>query len=244
MDVPLKKRRVDEKPNFTKCIILQEVNSNESLVKGITDEAYRNILYYILARAAYAEKELTDASKSLEGLSEEDLKQNDATFHASCKKRLVSSEKLKRAKARFEKAAESKNAGILYRTAGRPSLESQSCFSVPPGDTEIETTSRRISRSSTAMYNRQLCFFCQTHNEKQKVLAIQTESRGKQHSEFVKNCDNDLYRVFLSSAIRPEDALSIDVKYHQPCWTKYVVRGQEKKEKDKENVIQENKKSC
>ena len=92
MDVPLKKRRVDEKPNFTKCIICQEANSNESLVKSITDEAYRNILHYIFTRAAYGEKELIDASKSL-GLSEVDLKQNNATFHASCRKRLVSSEK-------------------------------------------------------------------------------------------------------------------------------------------------------
>ena len=54
--------------------------------------------------------------------------------------------------------------------------------------------------------------------------AIQTETRGKQLHDFVKNCDNDLYKVYLSSAIKPDDALSIDVQYHRTCWTKHVVR--------------------
>ena len=102
------------------------------------------------------------------------------------------------------------------------------------------TGSKRISRSYIAAYNKDLCFFCQTHDEKKPVHAIQTESRGKQLSEYVSNCDNDLYKVFLSSAINPDDALSIDVQYHRTCWTKYVVRAQENQVQQEKNYLKEN----
>ena len=46
----------------------------------------------------------------------------------------------------------------------------------------------------------------------------------KQLSEFVKDCHNDLYKVNLTSAIQPEDALPIDVHYHRACWMKHVIR--------------------
>lgn len=244
MEIPLKKRRVDESADFTKCIICQEIKSNELLVKSISDEAYGKVLQYVFARAAYREEKLIEISKLLEGLTEEDLRKSNASFHASCRKGLVSSEKLDRAKARFEKAAESKNASVLFRTSGRPSLASRSCSLVPlsqESGENVAAISKRISRSSTATYDKQLCFFCQTHDDKQPVHAIQTESRGKQLSEFVKSCDNDLYKVFLSSAIRQEDALSIDVQYHRACWTKYVVRAQGIQTKEKGSDVQENK---
>ena len=45
--------------------------------------------------------------------------------------------------------------------------------------------------------------------------------------DFVKKCENDLYKVHLSSTIKPVDAMSIDVKYHRTCWTKHIVRSEE-----------------
>lgn len=195
MDIPPKKRKVDEGPDFKKCIICQEVKSNEPLVKYISDDAYANLLYYVSARAAYKEEKVLGIRKLLEGLSEEDLRQNNATFDIACRKWLVSSQKLERAKTRFEKATESKNASVLSRTSGRPSIETQTCslFSVCDERATVSTGSKRISRSYTAAYNKELCFFCQTHDEKQPVHAIQSERRGKQLSDFVRNCDNDLY---------------------------------------------------
>ena len=107
-----------------------------------------------------------------------------------------------------------------------------------------EQTSKRILRSSTATFNEKLCFFCQTHYDKQDVHAIQTESRGKQLSEFVKTCDNDLFKLYLSSAIQPEDALSIDVHYYHTCWLKHVICAPLTEDKDRaaaQDPQQENK---
>jgi len=242
MDNPSKKRRIDlKRPDFEKCIICQEIKSDELLVQNITDDAYKNVLHYVVSRAAYGDVKLIEASKLLDGLSETDLKHNNARFHASCRKWLVNAEKLKRAKVRFEKAAESQNTSLLIPQLGRPSLEPQPSTSTSCDDKNSTGTSRRVSRSSTPTYNKQLCFFCQTHDEKQPLHAIQNESRGKQLSDFVQNCDNDLFKVFLNSAIRPEDALSIDVQYHRTCWTKYVVRGQEIKSKNLDSVPLQNK---
>ena len=136
-------------------------------------------------------------------MSEHYLKQSSATFHASCRKATVSSEKLKRAQTRFEKAVASNDVAVLSRAPGRPSLESKSCL--PLEINENPSVPQRLSRTLTAAYNKELCFFCQTDDEKRPVHAIQTESRGKQLHDFVKNCDNDFYKVYLSSAIKPDD---------------------------------------
>ena len=72
-------------------------------MKNISINAYKNILFYVCSRGKYGETEFAEASKRLEGVSEHDLKQSSATFHASCRKATVSSEKLKRAQTRFEK---------------------------------------------------------------------------------------------------------------------------------------------
>ena len=39
MEIPSKKRRVEEKPDFGKCIICQE-ETRESLVQSVSEEAY------------------------------------------------------------------------------------------------------------------------------------------------------------------------------------------------------------
>ena len=199
----------------------------EPLVKNVSNDAFKNILFYVLSRGKYGESEFLEASKRL-GVSEDDLKQNSASFHASCRKTAASSEKLKRTQTRFEKAVASNDVAVLSHAAGRPSLESKSYFCTSPDATP--DAPQRISRSFTAAaYNKEPSFFCQTHDEKRPVHAIQSENRGKQLYDFVKNCDNDLFKVYLSSAIKPDDALSIDVHYHRTCWTKHVVRAVEKK---------------
>lgn len=103
---------------------------------------------------------------------------------------------------------------VPSRTPGRPSLES---ISPPlPKPSETPEVTKHISHKSTAVYNKEL-FFNQTHHEKQSVHTIQTEKRGMQLCDFVKKCENDLYKVYLSSTIKPVDAISIDVKYHRTC---------------------------
>ena len=238
MDIPKKKRRTEEEVDFKKCIIpVCQKETSEPLVQNASIDAYKNILFYVISRAKYGESEFVGASKRLEGLSEDNLRQSTATFHASCRKTTVSSEKLKRPQNRFEKAVASKDVAVLSRTPGRPSLESRSTPSPKPSETP--EVPKRKSRTSTAAYNKELCFFCQTHDEKQSVHAIQTENRGTLLCHFVKKCENDLYKVYLSSAIKPEDALSIDVKHHRTCWTKHIVRGGENTPQHETTVKQE-----
>ena len=117
MDIPKKKRRTEEKVDFKKCIICQ-TDTTEPLVKNVSNDAYKNILFYVLSRGKYGESEFLEASKCLEGVSEDDLKQNSASFHASCRKTTVSSEKLKRAQTRFEKAVASNDVAVLSCAAG------------------------------------------------------------------------------------------------------------------------------
>ena len=244
MEIPSKKRRVEEKPDFGKCIICQE-ETRESLVQSVSEEAYASVLHFAYSRTACGENEFATISRLLEGVSAEELRQNNASFHARCRKRLVNSAMLKRAEARFEKAASSQNTSILSRPPGRPSFASQTGSSTPVVFHGLtEQTSKRILRSSTATFNRKLCFFCQSHDDKQDIHVIQTENRRKQLLEFVKNCHNDLYKVYLTSTIEPEDALPKDVHYHRACWMKHVIRAmtpEDKARADAQDSEQENK---
>lgn len=141
MDIPKKKRRTGE-VDFKKCIIWQK-ETTEALLQNISIDAYKNILFYVFSRGKYGESEFAEASERL-GVSEEDLKQSSTSFHASCRKSTVSSEKLKRAQARFEKAVSSNDVAVLSRAPGRPSLESKSCRPIELGKTPI--VPQRLSR--------------------------------------------------------------------------------------------------
>ena len=106
MEIPSKKRRVEEKPDFGKCIICQE-ETRESLVQSVSEESYANVLYFAHSRTAYGENEFAAISRLLEGVSAEELRQNNVSLHAKYRKRLVNSAMLKRAEASSEKAAAS-----------------------------------------------------------------------------------------------------------------------------------------
>ena len=199
----------------------------------MSEEAYASVLHFAHCRTAYGENEFATISRLLKGVSAEELRQNNAPFHARCRKRLVNSAMLKRAEARFEKVAASQNTSILLRPPGRPSFASQTGSSLPVSFHGLtEQTSKQILRSSTPAFNKKLCFFCQSHDDKQDSHVIQTENRRKQLSEFVKNCHNDLYKVYFTSTIEPEDALPRDVHYHRACWMKHVINAMAPEDKD------------
>ena len=151
MEIPSKKRRFEEKPDFGKCIICQE-ETRESLVQSVSEEAYASVLHVAHSRTAYGENEFATIRRLLEGVSAEELRQNNASFHPRSRKRLLNSAMLKRAEARFEKAAASQNTS---RPPGRPSFASQTGSSTPVAFHGLtEQTSKRILRSSTATFNK------------------------------------------------------------------------------------------
>jgi len=206
----------------------------------VSEEAYASVLHFAHSRTACGENEFATISRLLEGISAEELRQNNASFHARCRKRLANSAMLKRAEARFEKAAASQNISILSHPPGKPSLALQTGSSIPVDFHGLtEQTSKRILRSSTATFNKKLCFFCQSLEDKQDVQVIQSENRRKQLSKFVKNCQNE-----LTSTIQPVDALPKDLHYHRACWMKHVIHAMPPEDKDRANAQdseQENK---
>ena len=77
MEIPSKKRRVEEMPDFGKCIIFQG-ETRESLVQSVSEEAYASVLHFAHSRTAYGENEFATISRLLERVSAEELRQNNA----------------------------------------------------------------------------------------------------------------------------------------------------------------------
>ena len=91
------------------------------------------------------------------GVLAKELRQNNVSFHARYRKRLVNCAMLKCAEARFEKAAASQNTSFLSHPPGRPSVASHTgCYFPSAFHGLTEQTSRRIPRSYTASFNKKL----------------------------------------------------------------------------------------
>ena len=78
MEIPSKKRRVEEKPDFDKCIICEE-ETRESLVQSVSEEAYASVLHFAHSTTAYGENEYAAISRLLEGVSAEELRHSHTT---------------------------------------------------------------------------------------------------------------------------------------------------------------------
>ena len=83
------------------------------------------------------------------------------------------------------------------------------------------TSSLPFTRSSTNTLDKNLCFFCQKDTRLQ-LLNITTENAGHALRQAVHLSQNAALKTRLCTAISPDDAHAIDVKYHKPCWTEHV----------------------
>ena len=128
-----------------------------SFVQSVSEEAYASVLQCVHSRPAYGETAFAAIRRLLEGVLAKELRQNNASFHARCRKRLVNCAMLKCAEARFKKAAASQNTSFLSHPPGRPSVASHTgCYFLSAFHGLTEQTSRRIPRSSTASFNKKL----------------------------------------------------------------------------------------
>lgn len=81
-----------------------------------------------------------------------------------------------------------------------------------------------LTRSKTAPYDKDVCFFCNDEARYQQPLhLVSTKSAGYSLEAAVKKLDDPKLLVKLSTAIDARDAHAIDIKYHKNCWTKHVV---------------------
>ena len=68
-----------------------------------------------------------------------------------------------------------------------------------------------------------MCFFCQKTGDKlHPLLKVSTDTVGQKLRKAVELSKNGVFRVRLSTAIDPEDAHAIDVRYHSNCFAKHV----------------------
>ena len=184
------------------CIICQK-KKNENLVEK--PEAYENVRLSIEEWSKYGNLQYTEAWNKLRFTSLQELKDGRASWHRSCYKDAVHAGMLKRARERYERELEGPNES---RRKSRP-------------DSSVEIP--QLTRSKTSPYNKNVCFFCDGPPGYCKNLHnISTFSAGESLRTAIEMSGNDKLSVKLNTSIAPDDAHSIDIKYHKNCWAIHV----------------------
>lgn len=89
---------------------------------------------------------------------------------------------------------------------------------------EVAEDSHQMTRSKTAPYDKNVCFFCEgSAGYRQTLHNVSTSSAGESLRAAIQMSSNDKLRVKLSSAIDPSDTHAIDIKYHKKCWVNHVT---------------------
>ena len=135
------------------------------------------------------------------------MKDKGATWHKECYKNATSNAHIARAKARYEKAIVSR-AGPSFVL--EDSKQSQACHI--------------LTRRSVEPFNNAVFFFCQKgETKKQGLIKLTTDIAGMKLRKAVEKSQNEVFRVCISTAINPDDAHAIDVRYHNNCYVKHVT---------------------
>ena len=99
---------------------------------------------------------------------------------------------------------------------GSPSSSS----SKPPGkENDTEEAMPHFTRFKSDAYNNKLCFFCQDLDEESKLRPLHKLRTGK---TAVEKRENEQFKVQLNTAIDPNNAHAIDIRYHLQCLVEHV----------------------
>ena len=81
-----------------------------------------------------------------------------------------------------------------------------------------------FTRSQSALYIKELCFFCEEKGTNAYPLhKVFTTSVGQALKKAIQKLANDRLYVKLCTAINPEDTHAIDIRYHKRCWATHVT---------------------
>ena len=84
--------------------------------------------------------------------------------------------------------------------------------------------SRTFTRSQSTPYNSNLCFFCEDPGSyKYPLHRVATQNADISVKEAIEKSGNEKLRVKLSTALDPQDAHAIDIRYHKHCWATEVT---------------------
>ncbi|CAH3187779.1 unnamed protein product [Porites lobata] len=202
--------------DFKLCVICQE-KSTANLVENPT--SHQKLLEAIEERSKYEDINSKTLWLVLKDLPLEELKEKAKTFYVyvlcmSCYQETTHSGKIKRVKERFQREVRGPN------EAQRKTSESLQGL---------------LTRSKTAPYDSNLCFFCEEKAKYQNPLhLVSTSSAGSSLDKAVKQSKDPKLLVKLSAALDSTDAHTIDIKYHKSCWAKHVTGVLRKTIKDDE----------
>ena len=182
--------------DFSLCIICQR-KTNEELVEKPT--SHEKVLKFVRERASYGDGLFPNISRRLGNVSEEDLQSKCATWHRKCYQDTVHTSLCKRAKERYEKQLAVQ--GSKVKT-----------------DTHVPEEESKFTRSQSVAFDKNLCFFCEYKASHQNPLhKVATENAGRALKEAVEKSGNQKQQVKLFTAIDPQDAHAIDIRYHKRC---------------------------
>ena len=206
--------------NVNLCMLCQE--KGEHLVSGPATDSYSKVLESVKCRAELGDGDYPAVYQRLCDATTETLIDSKASWHRGCYQECTSKVKIDRARKRYDQALKAKDSTILARGKSRPSLEVPSTSRDRSSDSPSEIS--RLTRSSSDPFNRNLCFFCQTTDRTEQLHEVCTFNAGNKLKAAIELSENSIYKVRISTAISPNDARAIDVKYHLPCWITNVDR--------------------
>jgi len=188
--------------DFALCVKCQQPDG--TLVNSPQPKSFEKFLESVRKRAEVCDGEYPVISRRLQQYTAADLC-GKATWHIDCYKDTVNSSKIDRAVRAYERKL------LTVTEVKDVDKENNEC------------NDRPFTRSARQPTTANACFFCNVGEEKDALHEVSSLNVGRQIREAVELSNNREWQVKLQP-LNPDDARSIDIKYHLYCYVKYVQR--------------------
>ena len=141
-------------------------------------------------------------------LKPEDLLTKNASYYRNCYANIANTIKIERAKKRYHNSIERGQPSVVKHKPGRPSLST----------IQVEKDEPLTTRSKVEVFDRKLCFICQTRGARSLTRVESKETGIHMLKVSEKLVDKSCFRR-MNSITNAEDAVANEVVYHV-CWVK------------------------
>ena len=183
--------------DFRLCILCQK-KKEDSLVENPV--SHDRLLKFVEERNRYGDSHFSAIWCNLQDYTAQQLALCSATWHRTCYQEATHAGKLKRAKDKFESE------------------------DGPTSSKRKKDETKKLTRSQTCPYNKEVCFFCEQAAGNQDPLhSVSTTSAGQSIRSAVQILGDTKLQTKLATAIDTNDAHAIDIKYHKNCYLNKVT---------------------
>jgi hypothetical protein len=198
---------LEDNVNFDACILCQGTNSG-TLVETPELKSLDNLIEVAKEKLLYKDTSVINISQRIKHFRAEQLIQLKVKYHRQCYSSVTQKTSLRRAKERYSKATQSKNAEQITPKQGRPRKRIS--------EDQSPEISQKLLRSGNYKYDKRLCIICQKYNGKlHKVSYIAT---GEKTVSIAGKLEDRSFLLRLNTKPNCTDAVANDVQYHQICW--------------------------